>query len=241
MRESMALPFFLPQYTQANPRRLYAQACSLRLARQTTQLLDVMDRFIELSGDRAGGIGDSLISGRAWVRDQKIVFVGDNAENGQYGCESWRRFFRMVSFAEHLGRPLVLCDVPLVSDGNEALTELASISHGRRRSAEKLLNSRCAILGIFDEGVCGTLERDLGAFLDAGLMVAATKTGHDSVLQGALWRESAGQVSDSDTVTAMCDLLDIIQDKTVAVLRAERLTRLRAALRDVGGLGEPRS
>ncbi|MDE0299831.1 MAG: hypothetical protein OXN17_14450 [Candidatus Poribacteria bacterium] len=67
-----------------------------------------LKRFVELSGDRTGDLGESIKTGFGWVDRHKLVLIADSGAARNHGPGSWRRASRVIGVARHLGKPLLL-------------------------------------------------------------------------------------------------------------------------------------
>ena len=74
-----------------------------------SRLQTALDRFIEISGDRTGELGESINTGLVWIGGNKVVCIADSRETQhRTPASSWRRASRIVGVARQLRKPLLL-------------------------------------------------------------------------------------------------------------------------------------
>lgn len=73
-----------------------------------SSLQTALDRFIEISGDRTGELGESIDTGLSWIDGNKLVLIADSGDAESHSAGSWRRASRIVGLARQLRKPLLL-------------------------------------------------------------------------------------------------------------------------------------
>ena len=73
-----------------------------------SRLQTALDRFIEISGDRTGELGESINTGLVWIGGNKVVCIADSRETEHRTPAGWRRASRIIGVARQLRKPLLL-------------------------------------------------------------------------------------------------------------------------------------
>lgn len=73
-----------------------------------SSLQTALDRYIEISGDRTGELGESISTGLGLIGSNKLVLIADSGSAQSHNAGSWRRASRIVGLARQLRKPLLL-------------------------------------------------------------------------------------------------------------------------------------
>ena len=109
----------------------------------------IIDRFIELYGDRRGKIGDGIHGGLAWIGNTRLVLLGGNRQSLSQPSD-WRRFSRLAGLAQQLGRPVLLWNLCFSTEAIVQHSPSLVVHQTFQDTQLQLLKLVHPIIGVFD-------------------------------------------------------------------------------------------
>lgn len=186
-----------------------------------SRLQTALDRFIEISGDRTGELGESINTGLVWIGGNKVVCIADSRETQHRTPASWRRASRIVGVARQLRKPLLLWNLSF-HNGTGQTPDLAA-EQAARDGQQDIIQFPFGIISVIEDtqkNAFSTVELALPdgiVFVDG----AETLCGHLTISP-----RTVGASSPEDVASGISGLLVQIASIPANELVSQRRTRL---------------
>ena len=186
-----------------------------------SRLQTAVDRFIEISGDRTGELGESINTGLVWIGANKVVCIADSRETQHRTPASWRRASRIVGVARQLRKPLLLWNLSF-HNGTGQTPNLAA-EQAARDGQQDIIQFPFGIISVIEDtqkNAFSTVELALPdgiVFVDG----AETLCGHLTISPLTIGASSAENVA-----SGISELLVQIASIPADELVSQRRTRL---------------
>ena len=187
-----------------------------------SRLQTALDRFIEISGDRIGELGESIITGLVWIRGSKVVCIAGSREAGDRTPAGWRRASRIVGLARHLRKPLLLWNLSFHNGGAGQTPNLAA-EQAARDGQQDIIQFPFAIISVIEDAQNNAFSTVELALPDGIVFVdgAETLCGHLTISPRTIDASSAEDVA-SGILRLLVQIGPIPADELVS----QRRTRL---------------
>ena len=186
-----------------------------------SRLQTALDRFIEISGDRTGELGESINTGLVWIGGNKLVLIADSREAGHRTPAGWRRASRIVGVARQLRKPVLLWNLSFHNGAGQ--TPNLAAEQAARDGQQDIIQFPYAIISVIEDAqkhAFSTVELALPdgiVFVDG----AETLCGHLTISPRTIGASSA-----EDVASSISGLLVQIASIPANELVFQRTTRL---------------
>jgi acetyl-CoA carboxylase alpha subunit len=186
-----------------------------------SRLQTVLDRFIEISGDRTGELGESINTGLVWIGGNKVVCIADSRETEHRTPASWRRASRIIGVARQLRKPLLLWNLSF-HNGTGQTPNLAA-EQAARDSQQDIMQFPFGIVSVIEDAQKNAFSTVELALPDGIVFVdgAETLCGHLTISP-----RTVGASSAEDVASGISGLLVQIASIPANELVSQRRTRL---------------
>ena len=186
-----------------------------------SRLQTALDRFIEISGDRTGELGESIDTGLVWIGGNKVVCIADSRAAGRRTPADWRRASRIVGVARRLRKPLLLWNLSF-HHGTEQMPNLAA-EQAARDGQQDIIQFPFAIISVIEDARKNAFSTVELALPDGIVFVdgAETLCGHLTISPRTIVASSA-----EDVASGISGLLVQIAPIPANELVSQRGTRL---------------
>ena len=186
-----------------------------------SRLQSTVDRFIEISGDRTGEVGESIDTGLVWIGGNKVVCIADSRETQHSTPASWRRASRIVGVARQLRKPLLLWNLSF-HNGTGQTQNLAG-EQAARDGQQEIIQFPFGIISVIEDTQKNAFSTVDLALPDGIVFVNAAETlcGHLTISPRTIGATSAEEVA-----SGLSGLLAQIASIPANELVSQRRTRL---------------
>ena len=186
-----------------------------------SRLQTAVDRFIEISGDRTGELGESINTGLVWIGGNKVVCIADSRETEHRTPASWRRASRIIGVARQLRKPLLLWNLSFHS-GTGQTPNLAA-EQAARDGQQDIIQFPFGIISVIEDAQKNAFSTVELALPDGIVFVdgAETLCGHLTISP-----RTVGASSAEDVASGISELLVQIASIPADELVSQRRTRL---------------
>ena len=186
-----------------------------------SHLQTALDRFIEISGDRTGELGESINTGLVWIGGNKVVCIADSRETEHRTPASWRRASRIIGVARQLRKPLLLWNLSF-HNGTGQTPNLAA-EQAARDGQQDIMQFPFGIVSVIEDAQKNAFSTVELALPDGIVFVdgAETLCGHLTISP-----RTVGASSAEDVASGISGLLVHIASIPANELVSQRRTRL---------------
>ncbi len=186
-----------------------------------SRLQTVLDRFIEISGDRTGELGESINTGLVWIGGNKVVCIADSRETEHRTPASWRRASRIIGVARQLRKPLLLWNLSF-HNGTGQTPNLAA-EQAARDGQQDIMQFPFGIVSVIEDAQKNAFSTVELALPDGIVFVdgAETLCGHLTISP-----RTVGASNAEDVASGISGLLVQIASIPANELVSQRRTRL---------------
>ncbi len=186
-----------------------------------SRLQTALDRFIEISGDRTGELGESINTGLVWIGGNKVVCIADSRATEHRTPASWRRASRIIGVARQLRKPLLLWNLSF-HNGTGQTPNLAA-EQAARDGQQDIIQFPFGIISVIEDAQKNAFSTVELALPDGIVFVdgAETLCGHLTISP-----RTVGASSAEDVASGISELLVQIALIPADELVSQRRTRL---------------
>ena len=187
-----------------------------------SRLQTALDRFIEISGDRTGELGESINTGLVWIGGNKVVCIADSRETQhRTPASSWRRASRIVGVARQLRKPLLLWNLSFHNATGQ--TPNLAAEQAARDGQQDIIQFPFGIVSVIEDARKNAFSTVELALPDGIVFVdgAETLCGHLTISP-----RTVGASSAEDVASGISKLLVQIASIPADELVSQRSTRL---------------
>ena len=186
-----------------------------------SRLQTALDRFIEISGDRTGALGESINTGLVWIGGNKVVCIADSRETQHRTPASWRRASRIIGVARQLRKPLLLWNLSF-HNGTGQTPNLAA-EQAARDGQQDIIQFPFGIVSVIEDTQKNAFSTVELALPDGIVFVEGAETlcGHLTISP-----RTAGASTAEDVASGISGLLAQIASIPADELVSQRMTRL---------------